>query len=143
MSTIIPYTTLFRSLGAAEQHPYAVGLRRIEAELTRLPADDVLLIFCVDPHGLRPSARVGAEGGNQRIARSAVPHTDLDFQCQTADERPREGRRRDHGWKEVEPRRTCAVARIGDLELRPPGRRGSRGLVLAAHGEEDCRERGT
>src|SRR5438034_11377370 len=25
-------------LGAAEQHPYAVGLRRIEAELTRLPA---------------------------------------------------------------------------------------------------------
>src|SRR2546428_7316781 len=108
-----------------------------------MPLNGVLLSFWIDSHGLGSRARLGSEGGDWRAARSAVPHTDLDFQCQTADERPREGRRRDHGWKEVEPRRTCAVARIGDLELRPPGRRGSRGLVLAAHGEEDCRERGT
>src|SRR3989449_2698311 len=130
-------------LGAAEQHPYAVGLRRIEAELTRLPVDDVLLIFGVDPHGRRPSARVGAEGGDQRIARSAGPHTDLDFQCQSADERPREGRRRDHGWQEVEPRRAADVGGIGDLKPGPPGCRGGRGLVRAAQGEDARHERRT
>src|SRR5207245_1603247 len=37
--------------------------------------------------------------------------------------------------------RSRAVARIGDLELRPRGRRGSRGLVFAPQGKQDCRER--
>src|SRR5881409_1403678 len=32
-----------------EQHPDAVGLRRIEADVTLLPVGDVLLIFGVDP----------------------------------------------------------------------------------------------
>src|SRR5204862_2285180 len=130
-------------LDPADQHPYAVGLGRIEAELTRLPVDDVLLIFGVDPHGRRPSARVGTEGGDQRIARSAGPPTDLDFQCQSADERPREGRRRDHGWQEVEPRRAADVGGIGDLNSGPAGCRGGLVLVRAAEGEDARHERGT
>src|SRR5436190_1433063 len=117
-----------------------LSVRPAYASVTPAPPCDALHQVRFAPTA---SARVGAEGGDQRIARSAGPPTDLDFQCQSADERRREGRRRDHGWQEVEPRRAADVGGIGDLKPGPPGCRGGRGLVRAAQGEDARHERGT